>query len=378
MKPIEITINFNNRCCKIPATGSIFAGLKALEENGTVKIKKYNMSSDFAPRDTYPHRYVIELVADGRILAYDISDGYQDFDFPHIFDKQLERVDCYFKSSYDPDFAQKLKNREKFKNLSVSFGCSYPGSFFEKAKTKSALIEKSFKEAAYLTLKRSQIQAENDYRKFESNNRYESYNLLHWTRLWEYSYLTVEHIMSAYPSLTPEQAKEKCEQQIEMLKQTNSERIRTVRILRETFGDRFVGGLSDNETSRKEAPDLITNDPRVSTRTGYLEALRQNYVHILTKGVHGCAGARYGETFANARALITDPFVYEPAGNLKEGVNYLVFNSPQEIVTCAQKLLYDVELIHKMEENNFRYYNEYVRPDARMLNTLKAALPERF
>ncbi len=378
MKPIEITVNFNNICCRTPAMGSIFAGLKALEENGTVKIKKYNMSSDFATRDIYPHRYVIELIANGKILAYDISDGYQDFDFPQVFDKQLDRVDYYFKSSYDPDFAQQLKNKDKFLNLAMSFGCSYPDSYFEKAKIKNALTEKSYKEAAYITLKQAQIQAENDYRKLESRNSYESYNLLHWTRLWEYDHLTTEHIMKAYPALTPEQANEKCEQQIEMLKQINTDRIQTVRILRETFGDRFVGGLSDNKTSRKEAPDLITDDPRVSTREGYLEALRQNYVHILSKGVHGCIGARYGETFANARALITDPFVYKPAGNLKEGENYLTYNSPQEIVSCAQTLLDNIELIHKMEENNCRYYSEYLRPDVRMLNTLKVALPEYF
>lgn len=378
MKPIEITVNFNNRCCTTPATGSIFAALKTLEEKGTVKIKKYNMSSDFASRDIYPHRYVIELIANGKILTYDISDGYQDFDFPQVFDKQLDRVDCYFKSSYDPVFAQQLKNSEKFKNLAMSFGCSYPGSYFETARFKNAITHKSYKEAAYLMLKRSQIQSENDYRKLESCNHYDNYKLLHWTRLWEYDHLTIEHIMKAYPMLTPQQAKEKCDFQIDMLKQINRERIQTVRILRETFGDRFVGGLSDNKTSRTEAPDLITNDAKVTTREGYLETLGQNYVHILSRGVHGCIGARYGETFAKARALITDPFVYEPVGNLVKGENYLAYNSPQEVAECAGKLLGNIELIHKMEEKNRRYYSEYVRPDVRILNTLKTALPEYF
>ena len=378
MKPIEITVNFNNRCCIIPATGSIFAGLKALEDSGIVKVKKYNMSRDFAPKETYPHRYVIELIADGKILAYDISDGYQDFDFPQVFDKQLERIDFYFKSSYDPDFAQKLNNKEKFRNLAMSYGCSYPGSYFEKAKMQNAISKKSFKEAAYLLLKTSQIQAENDYRKFESNNHYDSYNLLFWTRLWEYKNLTTEHIMKAYPELTPVQAAEKCEQQTQMLRQTNKERIQTVRILREAFGDKFVGGLSDNEASRKEAPDLITADPRITTREGYLDSLKRNFIHILSKGVHGCVGARYGETFAAGRALITDPFVYEPYGGLKEGENYVMYTSPEEVLNCATSLMNDVDTVHRMENNNFRYYNEFVRPDVRILNTLKTAFPDRF
>lgn len=378
MKPIEITVNFNNKCCRAPATGSIFAGLKTLEENGIVKVKKYNMSHNFASSENYPNSYVIELIADGKILAYDISDGYQDFDFTQVFDKQLERIDFYFKSSYNPDFAQKLKNKEKFKNLAMSFGCSYPGSYFEKAKIKNAISEKSFKEAAYISLKFSQIQAESDYRKLECNNHYDSYNLLMWTRLWEYQHLTTEHIMNAYPELTPVQAKEKCEQQIEMLKQTNTERIQTVRMLHDAFGDKFVGGLSDNETSRIEAPDLITSDPRVTTREGYLDSLKKNYIHILSKGVHGCIGARYGETFAAGRALITDPFVYETIGKLKEGENYITYTSPEEVLSCATALINDIDTVHRMEDNNFRYYNEFVRPDVRILNTLKIAFPDRF
>lgn len=378
MKPIDIIINFNRRCCRVPAISSIFAGLKVLEENGIVRIRKYNMSSDFAPQSIYPHRYVIELNADNKKLVYDISDGYQDFDFAEKFDSQLESIDYFFKSSYDPEFAKKLKNKDKFKGLGISYGCSYPGSFFEKAGIKNAILEKSYKEALYIFLKMSKIQAENDFRTFEGNNHFESYNILHWTRLWEYGHLSTKHIMKAYPALSEMQAKQKANEQIYMLKSTNSERIKTIRLLKDNFGDRFIGGLSDNPESRKTAPDLITTDPRVATRKGYLDSLKQNYIHILSKGIHGCIGARYGETFAAGRALVTDPFVYEPVGNLQEGKNYLKYSTPDEIVSCIDKLLKDINIIHEMENRNYEYYNSFVRPDIRMLNTFKIAFPERF
>ena len=378
MKPIEFTVNFNSRCCLIPSISSTFAAMKALEDNGIIKIKKYNMSSDFADRNLYPHRYVIELKSAEKTLAYDMSDGYQDFDFPEVFDTQLERVDFFFKSSYDEKFASKLKNKEKFHILGMAYGCSYPGNYFEKACIKKAITERNYKQALSYLLKASQLQVKNDFRKLECNNHFESYNLLHWTRLWEYNHLNVEHIMKAYPMLSRKQAENKTEQQLNMLKQINSERIKTVRLLRDAFGGRFVGGLSDNKTSRIEAPDLITDDPRVTTREGYLDSLKKNYIHILSKGVHGCVGARYGETFAAGRALITDPFVYEPAGNLKEGENYLSYTSPDKVVRCAAKLIEDIDTVHRMEDNNFLYYNNYVRPDVRLLNTLKIAFPESF
>lgn len=378
MKPIEFTVNFNSCCCHIPSISSIFAALKVLEEKGIVKIKKYNMDPAFADRSTYPHRYVVELKSSDKTLIYDMSDGYQDFDFPEIFDSQLEKTDFFFKSSYDENFAQKLKNKEKFQILGMAYGCSYPGNHFEKACIKKAFKEKNYKQALYYLLKTPQLQRQNDFRKFECNNHFDSYKLLHWTRLWEYDLLNVENIMKAYPLLSREQAKEKTEQQISMIKQINSDRIETMRLLRDAFGDRFVGGLSDNKASRNEAPDLITSDPRITTREGYLNSLKNNYIHILSKGVHGCVGARYGETFAAGRALITDPFVYEPAGNLKEGENYLSYTSPDEVVRCAAKLIEDIDTVHRMEDNNFLYYNNYVRPDVRLLNTLKIAFPESF
>ncbi len=378
MKPIECTIKFNNCCCNAGAMSSIFVGLKTLEKSETVKIKKIIMDPTFSHRSIYPHRYVIEVIADGKTLAYDMSDGYQDFDFPEVFDKQLDRVDFYFKSSYSPEFAAKLQNKDKFHNMAMAFHCSCNGNPFDTAVTKNTLINKNYKGFLYNLLTMRRTQAKLDYKNFESNNHYDSYNVLFWTRLWDWDHLTVEHIMNAYPSLTRVQAQLKAESQIEMLKQINEERIRSVRLLREAFGDRFTGGLSENPASLREAPDLITTDPAICTREGYLDSLRKNCIHVLSKGLHGCVGARYGETFAAGRALITDPFVYEPVGGLQEGANYLKYTSPEEIVKQAVRLTENIEAVHEMENSNFRYYNEFVRPDVRILNTFKIAFPERF
>ncbi len=378
MKPLECTIAFNNKCCTVFSLSSLFAGLKILEDSGKIKIKNIQMSPDFAPKEKYPLSYVVELRAEGKVLVFDVSDGYQDFDFPEDFDRQLDIIDYYFKSSYSEEFAAKLKNRDKFKNLAMSYHCSCKGNYFETACIKDALTRKDTKGFVYSLLLAQRYRKAVNYKIFESNKHYDNYNLLIWTRLWDCDRVTKDTLLAAYPKLTEEQANEKAEQQREMLRATNEERIRTVRMLREAFGDRFTGGLSNSETSRREAPDLITDDPRICTRTGYIDTLKSNYIHILSKGLHGCVGARYGETFAAGRALITDPFVYEPIGGLKEGKNYLKYSSPEEVLSCATALTEDVDLIHRMEDNNFRYYNEFVRPDVRMLNALKVAFPDRF
>ena len=35
-------------------------------------------------------------------------------------------------------------------------------------------------------------------------------------------------------------------------------------------------------------------------------------------------------------------------------------------------------MIHKIENENSDFYNKYIRPDVRILNTLKIAFPEYF
>lgn len=42
------------------------------------------------------------------------------------------------------------------------------------------------------------------------------------------------------------------------------------------------------------------------------------------------------------------------------------------------RLITDVDRIHEIENANNEYYNNYVRPDSRILNTLKIAFPEYF
>ena len=79
-------------------------------------------------------------------------------------------------------------------------------------------------------------------------------------------------------------------------------------------------------------------------RRKYLDCLKQNYLHVLSVGLHGCTGARYGETFAAGRAFLTDPLAFT----------------------------------HQAEEANHAFYEAFIRPDVRILATLKTAFPDQF
>ena len=375
---LDCVLTMDSSCGWVWSMSSIFVGFHILEKAGLLRIKKTSITHDFLSGGYYPHRQIVELRAGGKILAYDMADGYQDFDIPERFDKQLESIDYYFKSSYSESFAAKLKNRDKFKSFSIAYDCSCPGNPFESLLIKGYLADKRYKDAAY-TLAISQRRKKNfDYRSFEADNHFDNYKLLFWSRLWPENLSSPEDVLKHYPHLSYDQAKKKAEQTYEMIRATNRRRIETAKVLKEEFGDLAVGGLNGSETAAKLAPNLITDDERVLNRRKYLDCLKENYIHVLSMGLHGCIGARYGETFAAGRAFLTDPFLFTPYGDPKKDVNYFEYTDADSLAQTISRLLADVDLIHRSEEANHAFYQEYIRPDVRILATLKTAFPDEF
>lgn len=377
MKKLECNLSFDNTCCWMWTLSSIFTGFKILEKDGILKVKSVSMDKNFRADGRYPDRMIVELKADGKTIAYDMSDGYQSINIPELFDAQLDRLDYYFKSSYDPNFALKLRNKNKFLPLAIAYECTCAGNYFEKANISDALKNRRYKEYIFQMLTKQKRRKILDYKNFESHNHFDSYNILFWTRLWN-GHVTPEGIMQVYSELDYETAKEKAEKQNQMFSEIDKQRIECVRMLKNEFGERFVGGLGDSEDSRELAPDLITHDPRIETREGYLNSLKGNYINVLSKGLHGCVGARYGETFAAGRAFMTDPFAYLVEGNPQNGINFIEYNDAYSLTNNISKVIDNVDMIHKIENENSDFYNKYIRPDVRILNTLKIAFPEYF
>ena len=117
------------------------------------------------------------------------------------------------------------------------------------------------------------------------------------------------------------------------------------------------------------APDLIV--PRELTeRRHYLRAVHASDICIGSTGLHGSIGGKSGEYVAAAKAIVHEAFHYQVTGDFREGVNYLSFRTAQECVDAVGHLVEHPAEIAAMKQANAAYYQQYLRPDRLIANSL--------
>jgi len=153
----------------------------------------------------------------------------------------------------------------------------------------------------------------------------------------------------------------------------NELRIASIRACKEAFGERFIGGVYDNSTSHKYAPDLIVPN-EYTHKLKFLDLIKSSNICIGTTGLHNSIGWKMGEYVAASRAIISEPLHYELPGDFEEGTNYLKFENTDELTSQIDILLCDKRKMTDMMVANHKYYNSYLKPEKLVLNTLHQVL----
>ncbi len=91
---------------------------------------------------------------------------------------------------------------------------------------------------------------------------------------------------------------------------------------------------------------------------------------MATTGLHNSIGWKFGEYVAASRAILSEPLIYGLPGNFEHGKNYLPFNNEDELLHKTYSLLKNKDELLDMMNSNFHYYNNFLRPDKLVLNTL--------
>jgi hypothetical protein len=153
----------------------------------------------------------------------------------------------------------------------------------------------------------------------------------------------------------------------------NQMRARCIRILKEELGDRFSGGFIASPYSLEHYAELTVSDGPAAQEQ-YLETLRSVPICVATTGLHGSTGWKFAEYVAFAKAILSEPLLYDVPPPFAEGRNYLAFTTPQECLSGAVKLIEDASLRRELMRNNTVYYRSQLRPDALIRNALTKAL----
>lgn len=149
----------------------------------------------------------------------------------------------------------------------------------------------------------------------------------------------------------------------------NTVRVESVRALKKELGERFIGGLQNNAYARAVAWDLVVSHS--TNRSRYLDLVKQSAVVVTTNGISDSIGWKMGEFVALAKAIVCEPLIHKLPGLFESGRNYLPYQTSHECVARCVELMENSHLAQEIMENNYNYFNRYVRPDVLMFNSFR-------
>jgi hypothetical protein len=324
---------------KSPHTFQLYNGLSKLQSMGLVDVK-YKKTSD----GNINKPIVRALVNNKFKVVYDMLDGLnwisgsseENFEW---FRKEFSDVDFYFKRSFSSAFAETMKDVCKV----LPLGLNYPMHYDHKISIVHQL--KNF--INYHNYNNSLLAAE----MFEHGPVInDPIKILFQTRLWN-----------------PDDTKTISAKQDR--KNLNENRIACIDACKEEFGELFTGGLTKDAFSTTMRKDLCIQNSHTD-KVAYLRQMKKHSICIATTGLYGSIGWKFGEYIAASRTVISEPLEYAVPGNLERDVHYLEFTDPASLIKSIRTLMNDRSKLQQMMNVNNEYYNNYVKPEKLLLNSL--------
>lgn len=156
------------------------------------------------------------------------------------------------------------------------------------------------------------------------------------------------------------------------LNELNDMRVKTVRILKNKFAGRFIGGLIPTDYARQYYPDLLAVEK--TNRRDYLNLVKRCLICVTSTGLHDSIGFKLPEYLAASRCIVSEPINFQLPVSLKEGGNYLSYRTPEECVEACEKILSNSKFADQMRQDNYEYYLEEVLPPKLLFKRLNTAL----
>ena len=343
-----------------PHLSQIYTGFYLLAKAGMIHLRQILIKDKCFDFRKSQHLREVRLTHLRVVINDSITVHYDTHDSWEIDEKDLEATDFYFKRSYDSSRVNSLgRHRQKVFPLGLNYPV-YPDGLDQLGFIRSIKSARGWKKlteafrSLYIFKKIFFISSVDD---MEAPPVYDaSPKILFMTGVWD-----------PYDDL--DRSQEKIGERI----QINETRADCIRKLRNAFKNRFYGGFIHSKYALKNFNDCLLPENTLLKKKNYIRLLKTFPIGVATTGLHGSTGWKFAEYIAFSKAILTERLNYEVPGRFEVSKNYLEFNSVEECVEKIDRLISDSKLRKSMMENNWKYYQTYLRPDALVWNTLRLA-----
>lgn len=348
-----------------PHLNQVFTGFKALQDLGLIQLKLIQTRESVFADPTLP---ITRACIDGKInVIYDTLDGYR---FDHgcspqdnvkLLDKVLDTCDFYFKRSFSKTLNNSLKNSNIYK---LGLNIKLHNELYSELLHTKALSKQFVKLAIGHNRTLASLLNQEYYKDHLFRNLY-SLPLLKDDYFYPNSILFLTRSRDPHSQALPQDL-------IDERYAMNEFRAACIRACRKEFGSFFVGGFADSSFNRSTYPDLIV--PKSLThQSSYFKLMRESSICVATNGLHDSIGWKVAEYVSHSKAIISEPLKYDLPGGFSEPTNYLTFDSVDSLLNRLTGLRDNQADIVTMMKNNYTYYQNWVRPDSMILNSLMKA-----
>lgn len=345
MSSLKVTLIASSQASHLQ---QIYTGFAALARAGLIHLR-LNRPDGAKEPDPGPFK-CIAVVNGGRRIAYDLKDN-------HLADLALlNRVDAYYKRSYSCP-RQGLSSAEagKIHPLGLNYEV-YPDHVDVRGAVHQWCCRSGMKRARGL-LRPLKLMPKFVPRQttFEPSpgDRTDPF-VVFITRVWD-----------------PENFHPHANSDAHDRHSVNEMRAACISALRQHFGQRTIAGLIQSDYAARHYPHLQIANAKLTMKASFQKILRRAAVCVTTTGLHRSIGWKMGEYVALGKAIVSEPMSCDLPGDFRADQNYLAFDSPDQCVAQADRLLTATDQMTEMMQANRAYYQDCLRPDRLILNTLK-------
>ncbi len=280
-------------------------------------------------------------------VLYDMHDS------KNIRSECLEGIDFYFKRSFSSEYIEKFSVNDREKIYPFGFNYQVLTDGFDSFLLKRTSLYEGFSDKYKIILKSLGINKKGVISDLQAKPNFNiPPKIIFMARAWN-------------PNMVED--KEVSEHIVEI----NKFRSKCIQALRKEFGKNFFGGLMIDEYSKEYFSDVLLPDNSLAIQKNYLNLLKNYPICVTTKGLWDSNGWKLAEYIAFSKAIVSEKIYYQVVGNFEKNSNYLEFCSVDELIQQTVKLYKNKELREQMMQNNYDYYQNYLRPDKIVWNTLE-------